>query len=1021
MLRAWENSFTLKANEWEKRQVKNELMKKEKPAYARADTSLLGLGKETLGPYDTLSSMRGVSYDGVSVVQDNFEKIEVSGNFVKARESSNGSHKEYPDLQPLSFENEAQLLQLEPSEVVPHSHDQKSRSLAGVKRIRFQVGVVQSDSLQATSNASSIQNFSALQSRRAVSTGSGFSNVRATKGVDTSNSADPLVKLTGRSGHPQDCILMHHIPAPSVTGFDRLLSQRELGIGRRNGGAISAHGLAYQLRNYVADRLTDWTSWTGVSKDVLTVSWSLDGSRYGVGGSTDMDALNIQYNRCNNLLLGDLDSQTLTELPDHHIPRPKPEEIETGDNSRQAVYDSVDPQLYTTVPSLCFEETGGWMFTASYDKTVKVWDLSTSNAVCVQTLRHSANVDHVVMDRFSSAIATGQREIEDPVQIFGLDPVDGDNGTNPVIFHSSFSSQRAGKFKLHPSSLRWGIHPAVNHLLLAGFSEDGENERAIDGDLCVWNATSQTFLKVRPSSQSVFDTCWHPTLPLFAAATSLGRGPTNLTHRSFKSVIRTWQPLETSSRVMEYECPAYDINILTFNPRAENYITAGCTDGNIYVWDYRMPNEILHKLTHDRPIDEQDSSRSRQDQDTGVCFSAWDQGGQNLYTGSSDGKIKAWNIYGSTEDALVRDVASFDAGIMCGEFSPSYDKLLLGLSKGSIQILSTTDLAPQGADDDGDTWSDQLDRPLETITYVPGKRPEASGEEFSGVGVSRELLDSGKLVMHPIYGAGKGPNYDGPFAAYARPENSDPHTTELLPDIRATHLDSQQRLRALREGGRASEADREKYENEAKLARARNYERYGIREQMTIEKRHRKEDDIIKIGDDGDNNIPLSVKSQEGSGPSKRLRPVKASIVKGKGTVDNPMVLDDDDEEDEKDHETKAAALLTKFTRAPPQQTTRTTRQFSQRNTKETEPPKTRQSTRNNPDRPSSVTPFRQYARKSASKVTKIKSPVNGRRRSGRNNGKVQDSEPKVEEDEVVEEDEEEEEPGSPLVEVDWF
>lgn len=993
-------------------------MRIEKPAYARADTSLLRPG-ETLGPYGKLPSEIGGSYDGVPTIRDNLKKIEVAGKFVKARELGIGPYKEYPDLQPSSFENQAHSLQPEPNEVVPHSHDQKSRSLAGVERTRFQAGVVQSDPLQTTSNASSLQKFSALQSRRSVSAGSGFSNVRATKNVDTSNLADPLVKLNGRSGHPQDCILMHHVPAPSVTGFDRLLSQRELGVGRRNGGAISAHGVAYQLRNYVADRLTDWTSWTGVSKDVLTVSWSPDGSRYGVGGSTDMDALNIQYNRCNNLLLGDLDTQTLTELPDHHIPRPKPEEIETGDNSRQAVYDSVDPLLYTTVPSLCFEETGSWMFTASYDKTVKVWDITTSNAVCVQTLRHSANVDHVVLDRFSSAIATGQREIEDPVQIFGLDPVESDNGANPVILHSSFSSQRAGKFKLHPSSLRWGIHPAVNHLLLAGFSEDGENERPIDGDLCVWNATSQTFLKVRPSSQSVFDTCWHPTLPLFAAATSLGRGPTNLTHRSFKSVIRTWQPLETSSRVMEYECPAYDINVLTFNPRAENYITAGCTDGNIYVWDYRMPNEILHKLAHDRPIDEQDSNRSRQDQDTGVCFSAWDQDGRNLYTGSSDGKIKAWSIYGSTEDALVRDVAAFDAGIMCGEFSPSYDKLLLGLSKGSIQILSTTDLTPQGADDDGDPWSDHSDRPLETITYIPAKRPRAFGEEVSGVGVSRELLDSGKLVMHPIYGVGKGPNYDGPYAAYARPEGSDPHTTELLPDIRATHLDSQQRLRALREGGRASEVDRKKYENEARLARARNYERYGIREQVTIEKRHWKEDDVVEIGDDGD-NIPLGAKSQEGAGPSKPPRPEKTSIVKGKGTAENPMVLDDDDEEDLKDHATKAAALLTKFTRVPPQPTTRTTRQSSQRNTKETEPQKTRQSTRNKPDHPSSLTPFRQYARKSASKVTKIKSPVNGRRRSGRNSGNGQDPEPEVEEEEV-EEDEEEEEPGSPLVEVDWF
>ncbi|MCJ1355461.1 MAG: hypothetical protein MMC33_005453 [Icmadophila ericetorum] len=912
----------------------------------------------------------------------------------------------------------------------PHGQDSHSHVNTSVEHQLALAGTAQSKLPPTTSNTLSRPKRSATHSRRSDSTTSKFEDpgTLRTNIIDSSYYGDPRAKTKVRSGYPQKSILMHHIPAASVTPFGLLLSQRELGSGRRNGSAINAHSVAFQLRSHVVERLTSWTSWTGVSKDVLVVSWSPDGSRYAVGGSTDMDALNIQYNRCNNLLLGDLNNQTLTELPDHHVLRPKPEEIEVGDNSRQAVYDSVDPQLYTTVSSLCFEQTGRWMFTASYDKTVKLWDITTSNAVCIQTLKHSANVDHVTLNGSFSVFATGQRDIENPVQIFSLDSVKDEERAYPAVLHSSFSSQRPGKVKLHPSSLRWGIHSAVDHLLLAGFSQDGEDERHLDGDLCLWDVTRERSIKLSPSAQSVFDTCWHPSLPLFAAATSLGRGHIYLTHRSTKSVIRTWQPLETSSRVMEYECPAYDINVLTFNPRADNYITAGCTDGVTYVWDCRMPNEILHRLAHGRPIDEQDPNRSRQDQDTGVCFSAWDKDGQRLYTGSSDGKIKAWNIYGSSEDALIRDIATFDAGILCGEFSPAYDKLLLGLSKGSIQILSATDLALQGVGDDDGLGSDRFDSLSGKITHVPAKRFAVSEQNYSGVELSRELLNSGKLVMHPIYGAGKGPDYDGPYAAYARPEGSNPRTTELLPDIRVTQLDKTQRLQALEEGGRASKADKEKYQNEMRLARARNYERYGISKEASIEKRHCEEhSNMTKIAGHYNVLFPKGM-SHETLGPSKRPRVEKTPIFKGEGTVDNPMVLDDDDDEDEKNHSVKAAALLAKFTRPASQLTTHTTQLSSQRSAMDNEPPKTRQSTRLSTHNPSPLPSDQNSPRKPpASKPTKAKSPVTGHRRSGLNSRRGQvaaeqegeeASQPAIKEEEV---EGDEEEPGSPLNEVDWF
>jgi hypothetical protein len=52
-----------------------------------------------------------------------------------------------------------------------------------------------------------------------------------------------------------------------------------------------------------------------------------------------------------------------------------------------------------------------------------------------------------------------------------------------------------------------------------------------------------------------------------------------------------------------------------------------------------MPESNLHELHHDKPIDELDPPRAREDKDNGVRFTTRDQNGLDLYAGSSDGKI----------------------------------------------------------------------------------------------------------------------------------------------------------------------------------------------------------------------------------------------------------------------------------------------------------------------------------------------------------------------------------------------
>lgn len=639
--------------------------------------------------------------------------------------------------------------------------------------------------------------------------------------------SQPIV-LRGTQTSPVHEKLVHYVPQTRTMTLPSLLRHRELGNCPKGSST-------YQIRQHVTERLTYWRTWTGASKDVLVAAWAPDGSTFAVGGSTDLDDLNLQYNRHNNLLYGNLDDNTLHELPNHYVERPKPENVQHGENARQATYDSVDPELYTTVTSVCFSTQGDHMFTASYDKTVKIWDISIRRKppTYLRTIEHSAQVEQLALSQnYGSVLATGQNTTDDSIRIYNFQ--DWGDSQAPM---ATYSSSRARKLGFLPTALQWGLHPNTGHLLLAGYTENKSDTASADreGDLCLWNVEVGAALKLYPAAQSVFDVCWHHSLPLFAAATTPGSAR-NLTDRfNTRSVIRTYRPLETPSRIMEYECPAFDINDLKFHPYDDHYVSAGCTNGITYVWDFRMPDQILHKLRHGSMIDEIDGSRSREEQDTGIRLSLWDQGGQLLYTGSSDGTIKAWNIYRSTEDALVRDVAQFDSSVMCGAFSPDYTNLLVGSSKGAVHILSTSPTTHPPDDDDSLKYHEG---PYETITYIPSKQLIDVDEE-RGIDSSRRLLASKHLTMHPVFGAGQGPRYNGPYAAYAHPLGGSLATTELLPDIRATQLDSYQRKLGRKAGGQVDSKEKQRYREQEKLAYARYLKLNGHRDEEGREKRGR--------------------------------------------------------------------------------------------------------------------------------------------------------------------------------------
>lgn len=549
-----------------------------------------------------------------------------------------------------------------------------------------------------------------------------------------------------------------------------LLRCRELGADFTRGRHVRS-----ELRLRASEQISPWRRWKGASGDVVACAWAPNSKQFAIGATATSNNEDLQYNRPRNLLIGDLESNVINELPDHRVDRPRPDTIPNGPNANEAMYNSLDPMIYTTISSLQFFQKGSGLVTGSHDKKVKVWDVSSSGAAtCTRTIEHDAIVTNVDISKTYDALtATAAQCIHKSIRIYRLDST----GTE----YSSFSSPRAEKKKqleLYPECLRWGKTPSTSHVLLAGFQQWASNESK-DGDICLWDVNKEDFIALSPTRFSVFTAAWHPLYDFFAVGGAPPTGST-LTHHTTRSVVRTFDTRSIKRFAIEFECPAVDMQDVTFHPIDRNIVTAGCTDAATYVWDYRKPTDYIVKLQHQRPLTDWDHTKCQEDADAGVMMTVWGLDSARFYTGSSDGIIKCWNPFRAPEDALIENVADLGANVQSGAFSPDFTQLLVGDSDGGVHILSS---APYnhwaGSTDPG---SDTTEMELVEACGTSGPREADSDAGNEGILEARRLLTTGQLVLDEKYGVGKGPNYAGPHAMYARLEGFDLSSERFIPE-----------------------------------------------------------------------------------------------------------------------------------------------------------------------------------------------------------------------------------------------
>lgn len=590
-----------------------------------------------------------------------------------------------------------------------------------------------------------------------------------------------------------------------------LEGQSAFGRGRIFGGI--KHGI---LRTR-EDGLDVRAVWTNCAGDIATITWVSD-SAFVCGTTEHSDAHNQQYNRPGNLLLGSTKAGTLRAYPDHRVQRPR---VDRGENASEAMRQSQDPWLYSSVVSSAYDPELGIAFTSSFDHTVKAWKVDPTGKTMqlAGTWPHQGIVNFVVTSQHrENFVATATDVADGAIRIYRVNPknVSSSHYLTWGDRITGVGGPTAGPdvWAYYPATVQWGIAPICSHHLLVGYSPralSGDDDHIPEtkrntGELRMINAITGGEISMGiPMCQNIFEVLWHPTRPVFIVAMTVGASRAeaevrtqirvfayssrsgNVSSTPFRpesSAFATQNgvPDEYYGFTMVLDCFSSDINELTINPNSPEYFyaTAACTDGKVYVWDTARGHRPVHVLSHGQPVEEFMWDRERED--TGCKFTAWGGTPDRLYTGGSDGVVKVWNI--RHPDPFVRDLLEVSGPVSAGAFSSDKSKLAIGDASGRVYLLSvdeedniaedTVKLPLGGGLYNTTARTRSVHRPKPFIPHPepappPNHHPEEDTDPDSGILRAKNYLQKGQLLRHrnPVLGVFQGPNY-GELNLYRR-------------------------------------------------------------------------------------------------------------------------------------------------------------------------------------------------------------------------------------------------------------
>jgi hypothetical protein len=364
---------------------------------------------------------------------------------------------------------------------------------------------------------------------------------------------------------------------PRKSPFTALLRQREIWGMTPHRILRGQDSFRAMVNNHFEDSLTRQSEWTDCCGDIAAISWTSKNA-FLCGATAHSDFHNMQYNKPGNLLIGSSSLDTLKAVADHRIVRPIVCKGENAENALESMRQTQDPWLYTSVVSTAHSGSSGFTFTASFDGTVKAWKVSEngSHMDLHGTWPHDGKVNFVVTSEYHDRVATASDVSVDAVRVYNFDEDDVQGSAYDAYCGNRAQEQgvdlrRREDWAYFPATIQWGKSPGVRHMLLVGYSPRSLTSHEIDipedkrntGELCLWNVDDGSRVTISSArTQNVFEVLWHPTQPIFLAATS----PCGTFEPSeTKTQIRLFAQNELGAfmHIKALDCPAFDINELT--------------------------------------------------------------------------------------------------------------------------------------------------------------------------------------------------------------------------------------------------------------------------------------------------------------------------------------------------------------------------------------------------------------------------------------------------------------------------
>jgi hypothetical protein len=331
-----------------------------------------------------------------------------------------------------------------------------------------------------------------------------------------------------------------------------------------------------EITNHIEDSFVRRSEWTDCCGDIATVSWT-GNENFVCGATAHSDYHNMQYNKPGNLLVGSASLDILSAVDGHRIKRPIIGKAENAENALDSMRQTQDPWLYTSVVSTSYSEVSQCMFTASFDETVKIWKVAhngSSMSLCGEW-KHDGKVNFVVTSENHNKVATASDVSSNAIRVYKFNEQDIP-GTSYNTYSGDKAQEQAAELERQdswayfPATIQWGKAEVVANLLLVGYSPrsstghevDIPDEKKNSGELCIWDVENGQRIQISSArTQNVFEVVWHPTRPMFLAATS----PCGTFEPEVKTQIRLFalSKFGTFLHVKTLDCPALDINELT--------------------------------------------------------------------------------------------------------------------------------------------------------------------------------------------------------------------------------------------------------------------------------------------------------------------------------------------------------------------------------------------------------------------------------------------------------------------------